>query len=147
MFVVANMKDNKLIGEISIPVNILLQYREFDRVAKPAPVIAFMHTTTVGALVDDIKSQGLIKNLELSIIDGKLALLTDGNHRIAALHELKIENCKVDILYYNSELIKDFFYDHTIERFKPISEELQAVLLTQKIDLNQFRIDPALKIN
>lgn len=99
----------------------LLAYREFNRVDKPAPQIPFCQQYTVAEVVGWLQSNdgNIPEPLELSICDDK-ALLTDGNHRIAAAEIIGIKQVPVKVTYYTKESLSETFYPHTIERFKTI---------------------------
>lgn len=96
----------------------LLAYREFDRVAKPAPKVAFFQAYDVDQVTEWVRSNGITSPLELSVFNSQ-ALLTDGNHRIVAADRLKMGTVPVKVVYYDTiEELRRVFYDHTIERFK-----------------------------
>lgn len=98
----------------------LLNYREYDRVAKPAPCIPFVQGYTVEQVKEWMSTQPTIEPLELCIYGDK-ALLTDGNHRIAAAHQLGIKTMLVEVRFIDDEPeLKSILYDQTISRFKPI---------------------------
>jgi hypothetical protein len=101
----------------------LLMYREFDREAKPAPMIPFVQTYTVDQVTEWVKEHGISdeKPLELAIFNG-MALLTDGNHRIVAAYRLKLKQVPVLVTYYDTiEELEKVYYKHTIDRFVPIA--------------------------
>lgn len=98
----------------------LLDYREFDRVAKPALCIPFVQSYNVAEVVEWMGTTDNITPLELSIFNNT-ALLTDGNHRIAAANILGIATVPVIVTYYETiEELSAVFYPHTIERFKTV---------------------------
>ncbi len=97
----------------------LLNYREFDRVANPAPVTMFS-CNDVESIKKWMSTTTNIVPLEIAICGNK-ALLVDGNHRVAAANILNIENLPVIVTYYNSVELNATFYTHTIERFKIIN--------------------------
>ena len=104
---------------VKIEVKKLLQYREFDRVAKPAPKIPFVQSYSMPEVIQWVAANGIEQPLELSVF-GSSALLTDGNHRLAAADHLGIKEVPVDVVYYDSfEQLSAAFYQHTIDRFKP----------------------------
>jgi len=109
----------------AIPVNILWRYREFKRDETPAPRIAFFNMYDVDEVEEYVEANGL-EPLELSIIKSK-ALLTDGNHRIVAARRLGYEEVMVKVTVYMCDG-RDTFYDHTLDRFKEIDDELGAWL-------------------
>lgn len=99
----------------------LLSYREFDRVEKPAPCIPFVQNYTVAEVAEWLKTAEVVEPLELSIFEDK-ALLTEGNHRIAAANILNIKSMMVKVRFFESkEELENEFYGHTIGRFKTIN--------------------------
>lgn len=111
-----------------LPVSILLAYREFDRVKRPAPRIPFVQYNTVDSLTEKVASEGITEPLELSVFNGTV-LLTDGNHRIAAYNCLGVAECPVKVVVYETEeeLNKDF-YIQTINRMKPVGVSMEVEL-------------------
>jgi len=108
--------------QTNMSVDELLNYREFDRVAKPAPMIPFIQTYTVDQVTEWVKENGISdsKPLELSIFNNT-ALLTDGNHRIVAANRLKLKQVPVMVTYYETkEELEKMFYPQTVNRFKVI---------------------------
>lgn len=97
----------------------LLNYREFDRLANPAPKTMFS-CNDVESVKNWMSSASLITPLEIAVCGDK-ALLVDGNHRVAAANILNIESLPVIVTYYNSVELNATFYTHTIERFKTIN--------------------------
>lgn len=111
-----------------LPTSLLLNYREFDRVKKPAPRIPFCQGETVESLTEAIKKEGITSSLELSIC-GDLALLTDGNHRICSISQLGYSECPINIVRYDSMAeLESVFYVQTINRMKKIGNSLMAEL-------------------
>lgn len=97
----------------------LMDYREFDREAKPAPLIPFVQTYNVDEVTNYFTANEM-SELEVSIIGNK-ALLTDGNHRIVAAMRLKMATVPVAVTYFESEEeLKTVFYPQTIARFKEV---------------------------
>ncbi|MEJ7644735.1 MAG: hypothetical protein WKF87_09070 [Chryseolinea sp.] len=111
--------------QTEIPVSVLWSYREFKRDEVPAPRFPFMHMHSVAEIKDDIQVNGL-EPLELSIIK-HTALLTDGNHRIVAARQLGYGMVPVEIVVYFGSGA-DTFYEHTLNRFKPIDKRLEEIL-------------------
>ena len=100
----------------------LLQYREFDREARPAPMIPFIQTYTVDQVTEWVKENGISeeKPLELSFYQNT-ALLTDGNHRVVAANRLKLKLVPVMVTIYETmEELEKVFYPQTINRFKEV---------------------------
>src|SRR4029079_1277931 len=96
----------------------LLAYREFDRVAEPAPKIAIFQMYNVDQVTEWVRSHGITKPLELSIFEDK-ALLTDGNHRVVAADRLNMDMVPVQGTYYDTiQELETTFYQTTIQRFK-----------------------------
>lgn len=116
------MKTKKL---AYLPVDVLWSYREFKRDEVAAPKVPFMNMYDVDEVTEYVRSNGL-EPLELSII-GEKALLTDGNHRIAAAKELGYHEVPVYVMVYFGEG-SETFYDHTLERFKPVDEKLGSFI-------------------
>lgn len=115
----------------SLPVTLLLNYREFDRVAEPAPYIGFpgVEYYTVDSLTEKVKAEGIKSAVELIVYNGK-ALLVEGNHRVVTYSRLSYSECPVTITYYNSEEdLKNAFYSHTIARMKKMGASMKAELL------------------
>ena len=108
-----------------IPVDILWCYREFRRDETPVPFLPFVETHNVEDVTRYIHAHGLTP-LELTVIKNK-ALLTDGNHRIVAAKRLGYTTVPVEILMHFGTGV-DMFYEHTLNRFKPINTELEKHL-------------------
>ena len=105
-----------------IPIDLLWHYREFKRDEVPAPRVAFINMYTVDEVEEFVEENGL-EPLELSIIKSK-ALLTDGNHRIVAARRLGYKQVMVKVKVYLCDG-RDTFYDHTLQRFREINEDLE----------------------
>lgn len=110
-----------IIQNTILPVDVLWEYREFKRDEIPAPHIPFVHNYTTEQITDYVSRNGL-DAIELSIIKNE-ALITDGNHRIVAARNLGYENIPVVVTVYFGTG-NDTFYQHTINRFKPIDRKL-----------------------
>lgn len=105
----------------NINIEELLPYREFDREANPAPRIPFCQMYNVDEVRGFIEEGGTIEPLELSVFEDK-ALLTDGNHRIAALKQLGVTIVEVLVTYYDTiEELSTVFYPQTVSRFKCVN--------------------------
>lgn len=109
----------------TIPIDIIWQYRELKQDGVPVSNDAFIGVNRydVVEVADYIRHFG-IEPVELCII-GATALLTDGNHRIAAAKYLGYETVPVviKVLIGNGN-----FSDLRLTRFIPINEELEAFL-------------------
>jgi len=108
-----------------IPIEVLWSYREFKRDEVAAPKIPFMNMYDVEEVIEHVRFNGL-EPLELSII-GEKALLTDGNHRIAAAKQLGYHEVPVFVMVFFGEG-QEMFYNHTLERFKPVTKDLENVI-------------------
>lgn len=108
-----------------IPIELLWSYREFKRDEVPAPKVPFMNMYDVDEVTEYVRFNGL-EPLELSIV-GERALLTDGNHRIAAAKHLGYHEVPVYVMVFFGDG-NDIFYDHTLERFKPVTKDLESLL-------------------
>lgn len=108
-----------------IPLEVLWSYREFKRDEVAAPKVPFMNMYDVDEVTEYVRFNGL-EPLELSII-GEKALLTDGNHRIAAAKQLGYEEVPVYVKVFFGEG-RETFYDHTLERFKPVDKSLELFI-------------------
>jgi hypothetical protein len=108
-----------------IPIDILWPYREFKRDETPVPFLPFVETHTVEDVTQYIHQYGLTP-LELTIIKNK-ALLTDGNHRIVAAKRLGYTTVAVELIMHFGTGV-NMFYEHTLNRFKPINPELEKYL-------------------
>jgi len=108
-----------------LPVDLLWKYREFKRDEIPSPKVSSFNTRDVDEVMEYIRANGL-EPVELSIV-GKKALLTDGNHRIVAARRLGYCVIPVNVTKYagNGE---ESFYEHTLQRFKPIDIHLNLEL-------------------
>ena len=106
-----------------IPVDLLWEYREFKRDEVNAPKAPFVNVNMYGVddVIEYVRLNGL-EPLELSVI-GEMALLTDGNHRIAAAKHLGYHEIPVHVMVYFGEGTETF-YRHTLERFKPVKNDL-----------------------
>lgn len=107
-----------------IPVDLLWEYREFkrDEVSAPKSPFVDINMFEVDDVIDYVRVNGL-EPLELSVI-GEKALLTDGNHRIAAARHLGYHEIPVNVMVYFGEGTETF-YTHTLERFKPVEKKLE----------------------
>ncbi len=104
----------------TIKVSQLIDYREYDRALNPAPQIPFIKQYTFGEIVIWMSENGVVSPLELSIYGNK-ALLTDGNHRLAAAALLGIKEVPVTVKFYETEAeFKASFHAQTIARFKTV---------------------------
>ena len=113
---------------VKIPIRVLMKYREFDRIKKPAPNLGFLHSNTVYEVKEWLEKGNECSPIELSI-NYNTALLTDGNHRIAAQNLLHGLNYLIDVEIKNvSGKINEIFYDHTIKRFKKINNKLSKYI-------------------
>jgi hypothetical protein len=108
-----------------MPVSVLWDYREFKRDEVAAPVVPFLHGHSLEEIIDYVKEHGL-DPVELSVVKDR-ALLTDGNHRLVAARRLGIEKIPVNVTVFFGDGA-DTFYDHTLERFKPIDGMLEVQL-------------------
>ncbi len=84
-----------------MPIGLLWEYREFKRDEVPAPRIPFVNMYDVDEVTEHVRLHGL-EPIELSIVGDK-ALLTDGNHRIAAAKRLGYEAVPVYVMVYFGE--------------------------------------------
>jgi hypothetical protein len=109
-----------------MPTAVLWEFREFKRDEVPAPRFSFVPIYNVDEVTEYVQSNGTIEPVELAII-GTRALLTDGNHRIVAARRLGYRMIPVKIVVVFGE-DPNPFYEHTIERFKPISKHLELWL-------------------
>lgn len=108
-----------------IPIDILWSYREFRRDETPVPYLPFIETHDIEEITNYTRQHG-ISPLELTIIKNK-ALLTDGNHRIVAAKRLGYTTVPVEIIMHFGTGV-NMFYEHTLNRFKPISIALEEHL-------------------
>jgi hypothetical protein len=115
----------KAIRSAMLPVKLLWEYREFKRDEIAAPRIPLVHSYTVEQVTDHVKSHGM-EPVELSIVKDR-ALLTDGNHRIVAASRLAMEVIPVTVTVFFGNA-DEVFYQHTINRFKPIGIALATYL-------------------
>jgi hypothetical protein len=104
-----------------LPVNVLWDYREFKRDELPAPRIPFVHYHSLEEITQHVSEFGF-EPVELSIINDR-ALLTDGNHRIIAARRLGCDKIPVKITVFFGDG-SEAFYEHTLDRFRPITPEL-----------------------
>ena len=111
---------------IKIPVDVLWEFREFDRDEVPAPRSSFVRNYSIDTITEYVSLQGNVEPLELSVI-GNRALLTDGNHRIVAAKRLGYKVVPVNVVVFFGEGA-DTFYNHTLDRFKPFSRHLELWL-------------------
>lgn len=112
-----------------IPVGLLLTHREYDRIAKPAPRLPFIHKYTVADHIQYIKDGNKIEPIELVVVDNKLAVIAEGNHRTAAYnklygakHEVVVE---VNFVRYPKA---GNLTEHATQALKPISSDLAKIL-------------------
>jgi hypothetical protein len=115
----------KTIRSVMLPVNVLWEYREFKRDEVSVPRIPFIHSHTLDEITEFVSQYG-IEPVELSIVKDR-ALLTDGNHRIVAARRLGYDHVPVLVTVFFGDG-EETFYDHTLERFKPITKNLELEL-------------------
>lgn len=108
-----------------LPVDILWEYREFKRDEVSSPRIPFIHSYTIDEITLYVSLYG-IDPVELSVISDR-ALLTDGNHRIVAARRLGYDHIPVIVTNFPGNG-RQTFYEHTLERFRVITKELEAEL-------------------
>ena len=107
---------------VTIATSQLMAFREFDRMANPAPCIPFVQQYTLEQVKEWVSVNGIQEPLELSVFEHKV-LLTDGNHRLAAASLLNIKEVPVKLVYYDTlEQLEGVFYPHTIARFKTLND-------------------------
>ena len=115
----------KTIRSAMIPVAVLWEYREFKRDEVSAPNVPYFQSYTIDEVTDHVGLHGM-EPVELSIIKDK-AMLTDGNHRIVAARRLGFSHIPVLVTVYFGTG-HEVFYNHTLERFKLITKELELEL-------------------
>lgn len=108
-----------------MPLSVLWEYREFRRDEIPAPAIPFIHDHSLDQITDYVRSHG-IEPVELSVVKDR-ALLTDGNHRVVAAKRLGVTEVPVKVTVFFGDGA-DTFYEHTLDRFKPITSALEVRL-------------------
>lgn len=108
-----------------IPIEMLWEYREhkLDEV-HTAQFIAPVNTYEVDEIAAYINTHG-IEPLQLSVV-GTRALLTDGNHRIVAARQLGYTHVPVYVMAFPGD--GKAFIEETRKQFKPLSEEMTALL-------------------
>jgi hypothetical protein len=111
---------------VTLPTAVLWEFREFKSEKLPTSKIATIPISIVDEVMDHITTTGKIEPLELSVI-GNRALLTDGNHRIVAAKRLGYKMVPVYLIVYFGDGPHPF-YEHTLKRFKPISDYLELWL-------------------
>lgn len=111
---------------IKIPVAVLWEFREFNRDEVPAPRTSFIRNYSIDSITEYVNIQGKVEPLELSVL-GNRALLTDGNHRIVAAKRLGYKVVPVNVVVFSGEG-DETFYNHTLDRFKPLSRHLELWL-------------------
>lgn len=114
----------------TLPLGFLAKYREFDRIAEPAPAIFLVHMYDVKDVYEYMKTNE-VPAVKLSVcLEDNSILLTDGNHRVSAAGLHEFDSLKVDITFYASrEELNEVFYPHTIKRFKKASAIEMAYIL------------------
>ena len=111
---------------IKIPIAVLWEFREFNRDEVPAPRTSFIRNYSIDSITEYVNIQGKVDPLELSVL-GNRALLTDGNHRIVAAKRLGYKVVPVNVVVFFGEGAETF-YNHTLDRFKPLSRHLELWL-------------------
>ena len=125
---------------VLLPTEVLWGFREFKRDEAPAPKISFLQTHNVDEITDYINEKGEVDPVELSVI-GNRALLTDGNHRIVAAKRLGLKMIPVNVVvFFGAREGSHPFYDHTLKKFKPISQHLELWL--KRIFLHNVKLLP-----
>jgi hypothetical protein len=111
--------------QAEIPISVLWDYREFKRDETAAPHLPYIDVHDVSEVTEFVREHGLTP-VELTVIKNT-ALLTDGNHRIVAAKRLGYIAVPVEIVVHFGSGV-DMFYEHTLNRFRPIDEPLEAWL-------------------
>jgi uncharacterized membrane protein (UPF0136 family) len=113
---------------VLLPTEVLWGFREFKRDEVATPKIYFVPTHNVDEIADYINEKGEVEPVELSVI-GNRALLTDGNHRIVAAKRLGFKMIPVNVVvFFGARESLYPFYNHTLKKFKPISQHLELWL-------------------
>lgn len=127
---------------VHLPTAVLWEFREFKRDEVPAPRNSFVQTYSVDEVTNYVNGKGKIEPVELSVI-GNRALLTDGNHRIVAAKRLGFKMIPVQlVVFFGKE--SHPFYEHTLNRFKPISRHLELWLKRAFLVLDFRRRPPVI---
>jgi hypothetical protein len=121
---------------VILPVDVLWEYREFRRDEIPAPQVPFFLRYSVEEITEYVSVNGF-EPIELSVIKN-LALLTDGNHRIIAARRLGLNKILVKVTVFFGDG-SETFYEHTLNRFKPIDAALEHEL--KKLFLGEGNLD------
>jgi hypothetical protein len=121
---------------VILPVEVLWEYREFKRDEIPAPQVPFFVRYSVEEITEYVNVNGF-EPVELSVIKN-LALLTDGNHRIIAARRLGLNKILVKVTVFFGDG-SETFYEHTLNRFKPIDTALELEL--KKLFLGEGKLD------
>lgn len=108
-----------------LPVELLWEFREFKRDEVAAPRAVWAHAHDVEEITAYVREHG-VAPLELSIVKDR-ALLTDGNHRIVAARRLGYREVPVKVTVFFGDGA-DRFYQHTLDRFRPLTQPLETNL-------------------
>lgn len=115
-------------------IRVLSKYREYDREADSKEnFVTFLPCTVtrdLDKLTESIKQSGIKTPGTLTIYKNK-ALLTEGNHRLAAAIRLNMEYYPLDIEYYD-DIEDDDHKNHInsrLDNFVEIDEELENEIL------------------
>lgn len=108
-----------------IAIETLWEYREQrqNELSTSGVSVGSVNTYEVDEIAEYICSHG-IEPLQLSIAGGK-ALLTDGNHRLAAASKLGYTHVPVYLVVFPGTCI---FLNETFAQFKPLTDEIEDIL-------------------
>ena len=101
----------------TLPTSILWKYKEFDRNTEGHNIESAcmgFRITSLENLSKDISANGIKKPLTLTVFRNiNKVLVTDGNHRLAVATGVNLQDCPVNIEFF--EDLTDLNYKHYIE--------------------------------
>jgi hypothetical protein len=110
---------------VNLPTEVLWEFRKFKR-DTPAEITSFINSYGIDDNPEYINEKDEFEPVELSIV-GNQALLTSGNHRIAAAKRLGLKMIPVQlVVFFGAFPIP--FDDNMLNRFKPVSKHLELWL-------------------
>lgn len=112
-----------------LPISVLWHYKEFDRATNPSP----LGINSVAKMMADIQREGMRKPIELTVWNNS-ALVTDGNHRLAAMKKLGYKYISTKIQFFatdfstGTDYVLDTWPVTTIARFVRVGKDIANTL-------------------
>lgn len=94
----------------------LWKYREFDRSTNPSPFTYICNTYPVEKVAEWLLTNEM-EPIEVTIIDNKSILVTDGNHRLKGALINGFTTVPIRVEHRTLKEAQAIFYQHTLDRF------------------------------